>query len=80
MDARVDTGTGGTAGDTGTGGDAGRGATGGTRPPNPEPLSGGCGCKVADSDATAGARSGAALLLGLVGLFGRRRRRQQQSG
>ena len=75
------TGTGGTAGDTGTGGDAGRGATGGTTSrPNPEPLSGGCGCKVADSDATAGARSGAALLLGLVGLFGRRRRRQQQSG
>jgi MYXO-CTERM domain-containing protein len=74
------TGTGGT--DTGgSGGDSGRGASGGTKPPTPEPLSGGCGCRVASADPLAGARSSSLVLLGLAGLFGaRRRNRRQRNG
>jgi MYXO-CTERM domain-containing protein len=72
-------GSGGSGGATGgTGGDGGRGATGGTKPPTPEPLAGGCGCKVADSSTSTAARSGAGLLLGLAGLFGARRRHRRQ--
>jgi MYXO-CTERM domain-containing protein len=75
-----DTGTGATGGTGGTdtggsGGDSGRGGAGG-RAPNPEPLSSGCGCKVASSDSAAGARSGGLALLGLAGLFGARRRKR----
>jgi MYXO-CTERM domain-containing protein len=64
----------GSGGDSGaTGGDGGRA---GSRPPaNPEDLSGGCGCRVPGSEPVGGARSGALAILGLAGLFARRRRR-----
>jgi len=70
-------GTGGT-GTGGTGGDSGRGGSGATKPTTPEPLSGGCGCKVASSDPVTGARSSGLAMLGLIGLFGARRRNRRQ--
>jgi MYXO-CTERM domain-containing protein len=76
------TGTGGTGetGGTDTGGsagDGGRGAAGGTRTPTPEPLKSGCGCELATSGSSAGARAGF-VMLGLAGIFGARRRNRQK--
>jgi MYXO-CTERM domain-containing protein len=82
-------GTGGTGGSTGgtggtdtggTRGDSGRAGSAGPKAPNPEPLSSGCGCKVAGADTYAGARTSSLALLGLAGLFGARRRNRRQKG
>jgi MYXO-CTERM domain-containing protein len=70
-----------TGGTGGTGGDSGRAGAGASRPTTPEPLNSGCGCKVAGEGAVPGARTGGLALLGLVGLFGgRRRNRRQRKG